>query len=642
MEQVDFNKPFTDIAGNNGYSFGDNSLNGGQVGQPTPLNSSANSNSPTTSTQQFQQQQVQRQPAIGTQTLPQQTQSTLPQQTTIPQQQQIPEVQQQAHLQDAAVINQAVQEIPQQQNTQEKPAQEAITDFTPPENNNVADTIDAEDTWKIIYEKLRMNISPRDLNIWYKDVYLEKIENGVAQLSCDNPMKRDWIENNHRAFLRNKLEEVIGYKPDILINIRSGVKETSTQQQSGVNYEYFDPTSYNQGNQQDQGNLFSQQPTTPGDYKFSTSTPTSGQSQQEQAQQTPALQIKAGQTQLPNSGYDSNLNPKYTVSNFVVGANNQLAYAVAEGIINSPGTVYNPVFFYGPSGVGKTHLMQAIGNAMKTRNPMTHIIYVPIETFMNELIEGIRTSKNEEFRQKYRAADLLIIDDIQFVSTYKKTQEELFNTFNALYQDNKQIIIASDRPPKEIENLPDRLRTRFEGGMVVDIQSPDYETRIAILREKLAEHNVEIAENLVTFVAQNIENNVRELEGAITKIITQQKFSPKPLTEEDVAKMLQVDLATKRRRIKPEDIINSVCEVFDVTTKDIKGQRRTAHIALSRQLIMFLLREELEYPLEKVASQVNRKDHTTVLHACEKITGLMEDDSRFKEKVERCQNLYKA
>ena len=287
--------------------------------------------------------------------------------------------------------------------------------------------------------------------------------------------------------------------------------------------------------------------------------------------------------------------------------------------------------------------MQAIGNAMRTQNPMARIIYVPIETFMNELIEGIRTGRQEDFRHKYRATDLLIIDDIQFISTKQKTQEELFNTFNALYQDGKQIVIASDRPPKEIEDLPDRLRTRFEGGMVVDIQSPDLETRIAILRQKLAEYkDAHLTDEIVMFIAQNVENSVRELEGAITKVIAFQKFSTTPLSTDDIAKMLQVDIETKRKRIKPVNILNAVCEIFDLKSSEIKGKRRTAHVALARQTVMYLLREELEMPLERVAKEVNRTDHTTVLHACDKVEGLLENDERFKEKVDRVKVIYRG
>lgn len=484
----------------------------------------------------------------------------------------------------------------------EKPAFMTDTDLAESDNPQTRPTPTQapEDIWKIVVENLRMHVSARDMNIWYKDVYLSKIENGVAEISCDTQMKREWIESNHRNFIKNQIENVIGYKPDLVISIRSAI---SRDEPTKAKYEFYNPQ---QGSSSDpftmQGTMFDQP---------SNSTA--------QAEPDPE---------------QANLNPQYTLDSFVVGASNQLAFAVAEGVIENPGYTYNPVFFYGPSGVGKTHLMQAIGNSMLMTDPTSKILYVPIETFMNEMIEAIRTRKNEEFRQRYRPVDLLIIDDIQFISTYKKTQEELFNTFNSLYQSNKQIVIASDRPPKEIENLPDRLRTRFEGGMVVDVQAPDFETRVAIVQQKVEKLKVNFPDNYIKFIAHNVDRSVRELEGAVTKVATQMKFAPQELDEESLAKMLQVDIATKRRRIKPENIMDAVCETFSVTIGDITGKRRTAHIATSRQVTMYLMREILELPLEQIAKSVNRKDHTTVIHACSKIESLIKEDQNFSKKLD--------
>ncbi len=469
-------------------------------------------------------------------------------------------------------------------------------------SNNLIDH-DPDEVWKIVKEHIRMHVSPREFTAWYTGVFIEKISNGVATISCDNSMKREWIESYHKNFIKTKIGEIIGYKPDLMITIRSsGINEEVSKD---TKYEYYDPNNVGQQS------LFST-----GNQNTNNST----------------------RTQTVNS----NLNPKYLLNNFVVGKSNQLAYAVAESVVNEPGTVYNPLFFYGPSGVGKTHLMQAIGNAILHRNNGAKVLYVPIETFLNEMIEAIRTNKNDEFRKKYRPADVLIIDDIQFISNYIKTQEELFNTFNALYESNKQIVIASDRPPHEIDNLPERLRTRFQGGMVVDIQSPDLETRIAILQQEVRNGNIEIPSEIILFIAQNVENSVRELEGAITKVITLSKINQQVPDLDDVAKMLQVDIDSKRKRVSTNDVINVVADVFDVTPMDIKGKRRTAYVALARQIVMYLLREELEMPLEKVAQQVNRKDHTTVLHACEKISELINKDQRIKEKIEKCKSVFSA
>jgi chromosomal replication initiator protein len=251
------------------------------------------------------------------------------------------------------------------------------------------------------------------------------------------------------------------------------------------------------------------------------------------------------------------------------------------------------------------------------------------------MITSIRSKKEQQFREKYRRVDLLIIDDIQFVESYPKTQEALFHTFNTLYQSNKQIVLAADRPPSEIKNLTDRLRSRFEGGMVADIGVPDYETRMAILQQIVNDKNVEIPNEYLDLIAKNIESNVRELEGALNKILSLARLGDLP-SFEDAAKILQVDIQSKRKKITPKKVINIVADVFEVKVSEIKGKRRTAYIALSRQVVMYILRNELELPLEKVAKEVNRKDHTTVLHACDKIEGMIDEDSRFKEKIEIC------
>lgn len=453
------------------------------------------------------------------------------------------------------------------------------------------DAYDLDQVWKIASENIRMNISKREFNAWFKDLLLEKIEAGVAEFSCDQPYKREWLETYHRSLIRKAMHQATEQNLEIAFSIRSSLKKKEEDQdysREGGAGTIFDIVSDNE--------------------------------------------------KLEKEAREARLNPRYLFSNFIVGAHNRLAHAVAEAVAESLGTAYNPVFYYGPTGVGKTHLMQAIGNEVIHKGQGKKVMYVSIEQFMNELIESIRTKTNELFRKKYREIDLLIIDDIQFVETYQKTQEELFNTFNALYQANKQIILASDRPPREINNISDRLRSRFEGGMVADILTPDYETRLAILRQLVVEGNVPVENEILALVAKSIENNVRELEGAVTKIISIKRIGA-PLSEEDVAKMLQVDIDSKRRRIKPSRIIEAVGEIFDVTPREIKGERRTAYIALARQAVMYLMREELGLPLEKVAKEVNRKDHTTVLHACEKIGEMIKKDERIRGKLEKCKDL---
>ncbi len=453
---------------------------------------------------------------------------------------------------------------------------------------------DVEDIWKVVSENIRMYVTPRQFTTWFKGVYLERIANGIAEISCEQGFQREWIESYHRSLVSKSLTQATGQKLDFVISVRSSlksapktIKDIEVQAEEGAN-------------------IFS----------------------------VVQEKINSDRNAVARS---AQLNPKYLFSNFIVGSHNALAHAVAESIVKEVGTLYNPVFFYGSTGVGKTHLMQAIGNEFINKYPDKKVIYVPIEQFLNELIDSIRNRTNEKFRKKYREIDVLIIDDIQFVETYPKTQEELFHTFNTLYQANKQLVMAADRPPKEIQNITDRLRSRFAGGMVADLQAPDYETRLAILQQIAAEQGATLERDVLELIAKNVENNVRELEGAAVKVISLQRLG-KASSLEEIAQSLQVDIESKRKRIRPERIIDVVCEVFDVSAKDIKGKRRTAYLATARQVIMYMLRTELGLPLEKVAREVNRSDHTTVLHACEKIEDMMKDDSRFKDKIDTCKS----
>jgi chromosomal replication initiator protein len=460
---------------------------------------------------------------------------------------------------------------------------------------NGDNNFDPEEVWREAREHLKQAIGQREFGGLFGNAYIEDITNGVVQISCDAAYKREKILKDYKYALQRAFLKTCQRNFEIEVILRE-----SSHSSSKPKYEYHDPRGETKEEVLD---LFTA-------------------AQKEEEAYKKALE-------------ESHLNPKYLFSNFVVGSNNRLAEAVAQAVLENLGKAYNPVFYYGETGVGKTHLMQAIGNEILKRDPNKKVIYISIEQFLNEMVEAIRTKRNEDFRNKYRAVDLLIIDDVQFVETYPRTQEELFHTFNTLYQANKQIILASDRPPKEIKNITDRLRSRFEGGMVADIQTPDYETRIAILRQNLSEKNTTIPDEYIELIAKNIQSNIRELEGALTKVTSLFKLGINP-TEEDVARILQIDLETKRKRITPKKVIKTVSEVFDVKSSEIKGSRRTAYIAQSRQVVMYILRTELELPLEKVAKEVNRKDHTTVIHACEKIERVKEENPRISEKIDTC------
>jgi len=471
-----------------------------------------------------------------------------------------------------------------------------IKDFPKPSNNGspaINHEYNVDNIWKVVAENLRLSLGQRDYSAWIDGIYLREIVNGVAIFSCSEQFKKERIEKNHIRLFEKCLLDATGENLHVSIEVQS----SSMKKEKKENYEYHDPTK---GTALD---LFS------------------ASEQQERIRK--------------KSLKDSQLNPKYRFKNFIVGSSNRLAEAVGRAVVENLGLAYNPVFYYGDTGVGKTHLMQAIGNEIIENDPSKKVVYVSIERFLNELIESIRTNKQEGFRNKYREVDLLIIDDIQFVENFPKTQEELFHTFNTLHQANKQIILASDRPPRELKNVTDRLRSRFQGGMVADLQSPDYETRMAILKQLANEKGSTIPEEFLDLISKNIDNNVRELEGALTKVISLISLG-ETLTEEDVARMLQIDIESKRKRITPSKVISTVSDVFGVTTGEIKGKRRTSYVALSRQVVMYILRSELDLPLERVAREVNRIDHTTVLHACEKIERLQTTDPRFKDKLYKC------
>jgi chromosomal replication initiator protein len=334
----------------------------------------------------------------------------------------------------------------------------------------------------------------------------------------------------------------------------------------------------------------------------------------------------------------SNLNPKYTFDTFVIGDNNRHAHAACVAVAEEPSSAYNPLFLYGGAGLGKTHLMQAIAHHIITHNPDLKVLYVSSETFTNEVIEAIRNNKSEELRAKYRSQDVLLIDDIQFVIGKDSTQTEFFNTFNDLYNSNKQIIISSDKPPKEIETLEERMRTRLEWGVPVDIHAPDYETRMAILKRKAEMDHIIIADEILDYIAQNVVSNIRELEGALNKIsvYTRLENHKEELTVEKAADILK-DLISKdiHQEITPDFIINIVSDHMNVPYDDITSSKRSQDIATARQVVMYLCRKYLDrYSLQQIGASVGGRDHSTVLNGVQKIEHLMQKDPSMKVTIE--------
>ncbi|WP_125154232.1 chromosomal replication initiator protein DnaA [Clostridium rectalis] len=323
------------------------------------------------------------------------------------------------------------------------------------------------------------------------------------------------------------------------------------------------------------------------------------------------------------------LNPKYTFDSFVIGNSNRFAHAASLAVAEAPAKAYNPLFIYGGVGLGKTHLMHAIGHYILKNNPISKVVYVSSEKFTNELINSIKDDKNEEFRNKYRNVDILLIDDIQFIAGKERTQEEFFHTFNALYEADKQIILSSDRPPKEIPTLEDRLRSRFEWGLIADIQAPDFETRMAILKKKADVENLNIPNEVMVYIATKIKSNIRELEGALIRIVAFSSLTNKEISVDLASEALKDIISNKQSKQVTIDLIQDiVSSYFNLRVEDFKSARRTRNVAFPRQIAMYLCRKLTDTSLPKIGEEFGGRDHTTVIHAYEKIsTNLKEDES---------------
>ncbi len=343
----------------------------------------------------------------------------------------------------------------------------------------------------------------------------------------------------------------------------------------------------------------------------------------------------SGPQQLELSATPENgLNPRYVFEKFVVGANNRLAHAAALAVADKPAATFNPLFIYGGVGLGKTHLLHAVGHRALARNPGLLVRYVSSETFTNDMVNAIRQNRNEEFRGRYRTIDILMIDDIQFIAGKEGTQEEFFHTFNALYQAGKQIIISSDRPPKAIPTMTDRLRSRFEGGLLADIQPPDLETREAILAEKGRELNVSVPTDVLEYVARRVQSNIRELEGALNKIIALAQLYQRPLSLElTILALTDSQLENRRRLITPDRVVDAVSEFYQVAHVEMIGPGRRRSIVVPRQVAMLLLREETESSLVQIGQLLGGRDHSTVMHGIEKMERQVENDSQLRSEI---------
>lgn len=349
---------------------------------------------------------------------------------------------------------------------------------------------------------------------------------------------------------------------------------------------------------------------------------------------------------LPNDvgyGYsNSTLNPKYTFDTFVVGNNNRFAHAAALAVAEAPATSYNPLFIYGGVGLGKTHLMHAIGNAILRKNKKANILYVTSEKFTNQLINSIKDNTSAQFRDKYRNIDVLLIDDIQFIAGKERCQEEFFHTFNTLHESGKQIILSSDRPPKDIQLLEDRLKSRFEWGLIADISNPDYETRLAILRKKAQLDNIIIDDEILSNIANRIDSNIRELEGTLNKLIAKSSLTNSPITMEMAERAINDIVAQQEKVISAEFIQETVAKYFNINAKDLRGSKRSNDIAFPMQIAMYLCRNVAQMSLPQIGKDFGRRDHTTVMHACTKIENEIKENQNTKLIVESVKNILLA
>ncbi len=451
------------------------------------------------------------------------------------------------------------------------------------------DSLTLKQLWLAVLGELQLAMTRAHYDTWFKETSIVSEEDDVYCIGVPNAFAREWLESKYRPQVRTILQHQLGRTVDVrFLTIQGAQPEVQA-------------TSHAPGRQNGP---------------------------------PPAVKGQPPQGTDRRDGSLGVLNLKYTFSTFVVGSNNRLAHAAALSVAERPGHSYNPLFVYGGSGLGKTHLMHAIGHAVIARHPKKRVAYATSEKFTNEFINSIRTQKTEEFRERYRRIDVLLIDDIQFVAGKEGTQEEFFHTFNAIHEEGKQIIISSDRPPKAIPQLEDRLRSRFEWGLIADISAPDVETRTAILRAKAEVQHISVPPQVIDFLAQRISSNIRELEGALTRVVAYATLNAQPVTVQLAQDMLQNILYNPRRQsLSPEQVVQTVARHYNVPIEQLRGKARDRQIVLPRQIAMYLMREETEAPLMRIGEALGGRDHSTVLHGCDKIEREMAENDDFRRDI---------
>jgi chromosomal replication initiator protein len=452
--------------------------------------------------------------------------------------------------------------------------------------------MDTQALWQAALGELELTLSKANFTTWFKNTFLSEVDGPRAVVSVPNTFTKAWMEKKYHDQIVKALRNASNL-PIREVMYRVEVKNTTILPIENAN----------------------EAPSMPEAQSVSYAPPTS-------TSFSPSVSAASS---------DLGLNPRYQFASFVVGKNNELAHAAATAVATKPGDVHNPLFIYGSPGMGKTHLLQAIGHHALQLNGNLKVKYVTCEKFTNEFIQAVRSGHGNDFKDKYRLVDILLVDDVQFLSGREGTQEEFFHTFNQLHQSNKQIVLSSDRAPKDIQNLEARLQSRLEWGMTADISKADFETRVAILQAKAREKNYPLSTEILHAIAGAIQSNIRELEGALNKIVAYHQFKNLMPTLQTIQPILQSFAPTlTKRTITPRVLIEAVIAYYDITMDEVMGKSRERRLAFPRQVAMYLLREEAKCSYPSIGDQVGGRDHTTAMHACEKITDLLKQDEQLK------------